>query len=421
MSQVLTGVSGWFKRQFQKPEGKDFLSADTSPIDIEKTGKIAGIGAGVGAATGALGGFIKARMEISKVPHQTVSHDYRVPMTQREELGLIPRDSYQATPGWSRGFSLSWNYPHSDNGVPTESVYRDNPVYGSGGSPRFAQTSETFTGRGEPTTTWQDVPVKHYTMTGYDRSVTPDIEQVYDHTRYWTEQEAYTVYDSETRSYQDCVSSYNSDGSTGQDCTTQYETVQVPRTEYRTVERSEDVYRDELRGYYERYSPDISSRTVGTYKVPKVSFDHGVKTAGYVLKGMLIGAGLGALAAGVGSVIQQRLAERKEPTTPDPKPVPTPPRPTPPAPEPPKPSPPPEPKPYYGDVTTHAHDGVRHTHAGGDRWHYHGCPDDGGDPLDTSVICFKPGQVPSGYKDETPTDCSSNGSVCFIQKGNGAS
>jgi hypothetical protein len=411
MGSPISGIGNWFRNQFHKPEGKDFLSND-APVDLNKVGKTASIGGGAGLAIGAGIGMIAAQNEISKVPVESVTHDYRIPVTRSEELGLIPSDRYTPTPGWRNGYSLRWNFPSSDRGVPIEGVYRDNPVYGTNGEPRMQVTSETFSGHGRPVTEWVEKPIKHHTMNGYNHNVIPDIEEVYDHTEYWTESEAYTVYETETEYYQNCVDSYDSDGGTSQDCYTDSRTVSVPHTEYRDVERSRDVYRDELRGYYERYSPDISSRTVGTYKVPRVTFDHGIDVSSYVLKGVLLGAGLGAIALGVANVISQKSQANSQPG-------PKPPAPAPPGPKP-DPKPPAPPKPDYGGVKNHAHDGRRHTHAGGDRWHYHGCPDENKDPLNTEVICFKPNQVPSGYKEEDKTACADNGTVCYTQKGHGA-
>lgn len=436
LSKLGSGIRNLFDSQFSKKEGKDFVkkSSDApsddkkAPLDtvkIKRIGTLAGAGGGAGLAAGAAAGLLMANRAIMAVPVQEKTVSYQAPVLQSEELGKMPRDSYTPTPGWRVGYSLRWNWPSSDSGVPTEGVHRDNPVYDANGQPSMMDTSKTFSGRGTPILTWETKEIKHHTMNGYNRAVIPDIEQVYDHTEYWTEQEAYTVYDTETESYQNCVTEYNSDGSTGQDCYTDYRTVSVPRTEYRTVERSRDVYRDELRGYYERYSPDISSRTVGTYQAPQVRFDHGVSVGSYLAKGVLIGAGLGALALGVAGALEDKYLpgvlpgyqEPRDDGRPDPAPNPGP-GPKPPAPNPPRPAPPkPAPRPDYGKTTTHAHEGQRHTHAGGDRWHFHGCPDEGHDPINTDIICFKPDQVPSGYQDEAPYNCDVNGSVCYKQKG----
>lgn len=440
---MLSALTNQFQNIFaSRKEGKDYLGGSAprnsnvsrDDAQIKRIGTLAGAGAGAGAVLGAAVGGAMAAHEISKVPLQSVTVDFRAPSLRGEQIGMIPADDYVPTPGWVNGMSMSWGYPSRDNGVPTVPVMRNNPLYHSdNATPRLNPTSQTFTGRGTPTTTWQNNEIRHHSMNSYSRSVIPHTESVYDHTRRWTEQESYTVYESQSESYQDCVSSYNSDGSTGQDCHTAYRTVQVPRTEYRTVDKSEDVYRDELRGFYERYSPNVATRVVGHYESPRVSFDHGVNTASYVLKGMLIGAGIGALALGVAGALEDKYfpgvlpgykpkeRDNASPVTP---PVTPPSEPTPrpePSPAPrPEPKPVPAPAPYFGDVKSHAHEGRRHSHAGGDRWHFHGCPDEGKDPLDTSVICFKADQVPSGYLAEEAVNCSGNGSVCFKQKGSGA-
>ena len=442
LNALTSGVKTFFANEFGRKEARDFLDGSATDngaiirdtVDIKRIGTLAGAGAAGGAVIGAAVGGAMAAHAISKVPMQSVTVPFSAPSLHSEELGKIPQNDYVPTPDWTNGMSMRWGYPSTDNGVPTVPVLRDNPSYQTTGAPRLVPTQETFTGRGTPTTSWETRNIQHHNMQGYQRTVTPHTESVYDHTEHWTEQEPHTVYDTQQTTSQDCTSQYNSDGSTGQDCHTVYGTEQVARTEYRTVDRSRDVYRDELRGFFERYSPNVVSRVVGTYQAPQVSFDHGIDTAGYVLKGMLIGAGIGAIALGVAGALEDKYfpgvlpgykaKDKSAPTPPvGPSPLPAP-RPTPsPKPVPPrgKPTKPVPPAPFFGEVETHAHEGQRHTHAGGDRWHFHGClPGEKNHALDTHKICFKPDQVPSGYLAEQAVPCDSNGSVCYIEKGVGA-
>ncbi len=436
LASVTSGIKNMFAKEFGRREAKDYLNGDIvknqdnivrDKVDIARIGKLAGAGAGIGALVGGATGGILAARAINRVPVQSISVDYRAPSLHSERLGMVPADDYVPTPGWSNGMSLRWGYPSFDRGVPTIPVVRNNPTYGGDNHPVTLPTSETFSGHGTPSVSWDTKNISHYTMNGYQRSVTPHTESVYDHTDRWTEQEPYTVYETRSESYQNCTSQYNSDGSTGQDCRTESRNVQVGHTEYRTVDRERRIYRDELRGFYERYSPNVASRVVGTYQAPRVSFDHGINTASYILKGVLIGAGIGALALGVAGALEDKyfpgvLPGHKEKSKTEPLPPSNPGTPYPGHPAPPttEPLPPVTPAPYYGEVQTHAHESRRHSHAGGNLWHFHGCPGDGHDALDTSIICFKPNQVPSGYKTETPTECEGNGSVCYLEKGVGA-
>lgn len=422
---LLSGLTQRVKSEFGgRTQGKDFLSRWNDPNDRQmvkarRVATLAGSGAGTLGLAGAVTGGVLAYKAIQAVPQQSITVEWKTPMVYSEELGKIPKDGYTPVIGWQVGYSTStWGYPTTDRGVPTEGVYRDQPYYqGDGTTPVLQNTSQTFTGRGTPHVQMQTHDIKHYTMNGYSRAVIPHTESVFDHTEYYTEQVPYTTYTTEYR--QNCVSQYNADGSTGQDCHT--ESVSVPQTEYRTEQRSRDVYRDELRGYYERYSANVNSRVVGTYEAPKVTFDHGVNVASYIFKGLLLGAGLGALTLGIAAALEDKFFpnvlpgyQELPPEQPAPSPTPAPaPTPTP------APAPPSEPKPYYGDYTVHAHGpGKRHGHDGGDRWHFHGCPDDPGvDQMNTDTICFKPDQIPSGYNRADGQECTANGSICFPQKG----
>ena len=134
-----------------------------------------------------------------------------------------------------------------------------------------------------------------------------------------------------------------------------------------------------------------------------------------MLKGLLYGAAIGAIAGGVAAAMEERYFPNVLPGyTPKPdkdgKVEPKPPGKT----DPTKPAPP---KKNCGGYGRHTHDDAdfRHSHAGGDRWHYHGCPDNGVQNED--IICFKPSQVPECYEEEKPVqNCDTNGSVCYITK-----
>lgn len=396
-----------------KAQGADFIKkwdAKEGMPTVKRTAQLVGVGAGTGAAVGLASGAIAAKLEINKVPYQEVTVDHLESVKQRELMGYIPPDDYERT---------TWR--PSDDGVPTEPVYRDNPVYAPDGNPHLRQTSTTFRGRGTPSpVSWNDEQIKHHKMNErnpYSYRTVEDTETYLSH--YETVSKTRQVPYSDTETYQDCSTSYNADGSSSYDCDTETRTVTKYRTEYYTEQ--EPVYRERTVGFWQRYSENIDSRVVGTVRKPEVTFDHGVNVGSYLVKGLLYGAAVGALAGGVTAALEERFFPDKLPGY-EPKPAPPagqePPRNEEPKPEPPAtPTPPPsEPDHECGGRVRHTHDNanVRHTHSSADRWHYHGCPD-GGESFDESVICFKEDNVPECYQDDTPTkNCDSNSSVCYI-------
>lgn len=414
-----------------KTQGKDFAGKlETAPMESGTSGpesskdswapqpkrvaELAGVGAVGGAAVGLAAGGIAAKIAINKVPFQEVTVEHYEPVTQKELMGYIPKNDYE------RG---SWR--PADDGVPTEPVYRNNPVYDRDGEARTRLTSTTFRGRGTPSPVkWNTEQIKHYKMDEnhpYSYSTREDRERYLDH--YETVTRSRQVPYSSTESYQDCTNSYNANGSTSRDCTTRTRSVTHYRTEYYTEQ--EPVYKYRTVGYWQNYTENIQSRVVGSVQKPDVTFDNGVNVGNYLLKGVLIGAGLGALAGGITAAMEEKFFPSKLPGY-EPKPEPS--KPTPePRPEPkPEPKPPqgpdkPVPPPEHHDCgarVTHTHDEnhIRHTHAGGDRWHYHGCPDSGN--FSEDVICFKPSQVPDCYKEDKPlSSCETNGSVCYTSHG----
>lgn len=411
-----------------KRQGKDFLDNwdlnEKQKHTVKRTAALGASGAGTGAVIGAAAGGLKAWSDISKVPYQEVTVQHEEGVFQRELMGHIPPDDYV------RG---SWR--PSDDGVPTEAVYRDNPKYFRSGNPETRPTSTTFRGRGEPQPVeWNTEKIYHHNMNEsnpYTYRAVEDNERYLSH--YETVSKSRQVPYSDTESYQDCATSYNSDGSSSYDCDTRTRSVTRYRTEYYTEE--EPVYRWRTVGHWQKYSENIQSRVVGSVQKPTVRFDHGVDVGGYMLKGLLYGAAIGAVAGGVAAAMEEKYfpdvlpgytPKPQDPVKPTPPngedPVkPTPPKPEPPKPEPPKPEPPkpepPKPKPDCGGYRRHTHDDAdfRHSHAGADRWHYHGCPDTG--VFDENIICFKPSQVPDCYKDEDPLkSCDSNGSVCYTMR-----
>ncbi len=386
---------------------KDWDQKEGLPT-VKRTAQLAGTGAAGGAVVGLATGGIAAKMAVNKVPIQEVTVEHFEAVTQRELMGHIPPDSYKRT---------TWR--PADDGVPTKAVHRDNPVYDRHGTPRVRATSTTFQGRGEPQPVeWNTEQIRHHEMNKdrpYNYRTVEDTERYLSHyeTVSRTRQVPYTT----TESYQDCATSYNSNGSTSQSCTTRSRNVTNYRTEHYTTQ--EPVYKDRTVGYWQRYSPNIDTQVMGTVEKPNVRFDHGVNVGSYLVKGLLYGAAIGALAGGVTAAMEERFFPGVLPGH-EPKPDPGNGTPNPPQ-EPNPPTPPTKPEPpskshECGGRMRHTHDeaDVRHTHSSADRWHYHGCPDDARG-FDESIICFKENQVPDCYQKDTPEKtCAVNESVCYI-------
>lgn len=400
-----------------KTQGKHFVEKweknESQAPEPARVATLAGVGAGGGALVGLATGGIAAKMAINKVPYEEVTVSHFESVKQSELMGYIPPDDYE--PG-------SWR--PSDDGVPTEPVYRNNPVYSRDGEPKLASTSTTFRGRGEPQPLeWNTEEIRHHNMNEsnpYDYSTREDRERYLSH--YETVHKTRQVPYSDTETYQDCSTSYNANGSSSYDCDTKTRSVTRYRSESYTEQ--EPVYKYRTVGYWQNYSENIQYRVVGTVEKPNIDFDHGVDVSSYLVKGLLYGAAIGAVAGGVTAAMEERffpgvLPGYKEPTNKGPS------NPRPGDPGPIDPKPPVDPGPVdpsppdkahsCGGRQRHTHDDAdfRHTHSSADRWHYHGCPDEG--TFDEDTICFKETQVPDCYEDDTPlSSCDSNDSVCYI-------
>lgn len=435
---LVSSLRNTFGQEFKRKDG--FLARLNDPNDrqmvkAKRVATLSAVGAGGGAVVGGVIGGAAAYAEIQKVPVQTITVPFKVPQTVPTELGKIPEDNYTSVTGWSVGTSMDFQKPFQDRGVPTQPVIRNNPVYDANRVPLLKDAQQSFSGRGTPVVSWVTNDNLEHKMQGYNRLVIPHTESVWDHTEHYTESVNHPYTTTETDTSQDCVPQYNADGSSGQDCHTVTTTRSVSHDNYVDEPRTREIYRDELRGWWQKYSPDIKDQVVGKYSNPEVRFDHGVDVAGYIGKGIIIGATIGALAGGIAGAIEDKhhhlpgwkplpgdegfvTTEPNPPTNPShPSLPPSGSNPTHPTIPVTPPSAPTEPRPDFGGYQVHAHAGKRHAHDGGDRWHCHGDPKLGLDPTNMDFICFKPGQVPSGYNlaDGTPVD--SNGSLCFTQKG----
>lgn len=279
-----------------KAQGADFIKDwDAKPgmPTVKRTAQLAGVGAGAGAVVGLATGGIAAGVAINNVPVQTVTVDHFEPVTQRETIGYIPQDKYKWT---------SWR--PWDDGVPTEPVNVNNPVYDGKGDPSIRKTSTTFSGHGTPR------PVEWRTENITDKRI--NTKNPYD---YWTIEDTETYLDHyesvlKTRQVPSYDTEYFVDCSSGT-CKTESRTVTNYRTE--TYTEQEPVYRTRTVGYWQKYSPNINSKVVGSVQKPNVTFDHGVNVGSYLLKGVLLGAGLGALAGGMTAALEEKYFPNKLP------------------------------------------------------------------------------------------------------------
>lgn len=260
------------KRLFRgKPQGKNYLNS-TSKLRPARAATFTLAGAGTGAAVGVGVGAIAGKRAINSVPFQEVTVDHFEAVTQEELMGYKPPDDYV------RGRTKPL-----DDGIPTEQVFRNNPVYDAAGEPTVAPTSTTFRGRGEPQPVeWRTEEIKHHTMEPDDYSY----RAVAKKKRYISH------YKTVTKSRR--VPSTDFEGNT------------TYRTEYYTEQ--EPVYRKKTVGFYQRYTPNIQSRVMGTVEKPvDVKFEHGVDFGSYLIKGALYGAAIGALAGGVAAAMEDRF------------------------------------------------------------------------------------------------------------------
>ena len=372
-----------FKPKAQGSQFTKALAKPSKPDLIPEPGRAAqlvGAGAAGGALVGIAAGGIKAQLDINKVPYQEVTVSHQEPIYKRELAGHRPPDDY-----------VRGSLRPSDDGVPTQAVYVNNPEYNRDGTPQTRYKDTTFRGRGEPQETqWNTEEITHKTMNGYSYSTLKDRE------RYLSHYESVTKYRNVPYSasvpYEDCVNSYDSYGGTSRHCVTRTRTVTKYRQE--SYQEQRPVYKWRTVGYWQNYRANIQSRVVGSVQKPSVEFNHGVNVGQYLVKGALWGMGIGALAGGVTAAMEERFfpgllpgSNPVESASPDPKPSPEPkPSPTPrpgPAPEPkPRPTPRPDPTPgprppssSKGPVVEHHHPGIgRHSHAGGGSWHKHSSP-----------------------------------------------
>ncbi len=198
----------------------------------------AGIGAGVGAIGGGIYGDYLAQKEIENVPVKSVTLSWKEPVYQDKVIGYIPEDYYEPSTSWG------WGWGH--NVKPTKPVVRPVPLKDADGNVVYHNVTKTFTDHGNPVVHWETKEVKEPIFKG------------------WNEE---TIADTDTYSYVD------EDGNV-------------------------HTY-EEIDGYWHRFYPKISYKTIDTYQAPRVEFEHGVNVMGKVLTYAAIGAVIGGVTGGV--------------------------------------------------------------------------------------------------------------------------
>lgn len=250
-SSILTGKNAAAAR----PPQENAAAQDTVDIETGKTGEkkkhflsfkdnpgkqdAMKAGAAIGGIAGGIGGAILgSKMAQAKIEAtnelNSVSLNWREPITQKENLGEIPSDFYSS---WSSSLTLVKG---------SEPVYKNVPVM-ENGQPLMQDKSQTFTDYGEPVVSWNQKYINTTTLTGFNHRVIEDTETI-------------QVYEGK-----------DSDGN--------------------------DVYSEKeiVVGYYHKFDPKFAGTLVGEYQTPSVNFETGVNTGLYVGLGALAGAGIGAL------------------------------------------------------------------------------------------------------------------------------
>lgn len=258
VKNVLGGVKNFFADAL-KPSDKAY-EAYSSGRKKEKGAVLSGLsgGAGGGAVAGSflggvLGGLIghnSAMQSIQKLPINTVTLDWDKPLMGNREIGKIPADYYEPNNIWG-GLN-----PHT-----MKSVIVSAPVLNGNGQPIMQHTENTWTKHGEPLVSWQDKNINDPFLKGYRESRFEE-----NHT----------------------------------------EKVQVGTDRY-----GDPVYYDVTRvdGWEHRFSPEISYKTLGTFKEPKVTFETGVNVGLRTTLGVLAGAVGGAL---VGAIVVSAIKKASE-------------------------------------------------------------------------------------------------------------
>jgi hypothetical protein len=194
------------------------------------------LGAGVGAIGGLIYGYNQAQNEIKNAPVESVTLTYKLPTYETKEIGKIPQDQYLKSELGER--DSGWWYGKVDL-TSTKPVYEKVPVKDDTGKVVYREVTETFSGRGKPIINYNTYEVKEPVLKGYTQRIIKD---------------EYYHYDKERGGF--------------------------------------------FYGNWIKFYPRVDYNVIDTYQVPQVSFEHGVDVLGKTMKGLALGAVVGAIIGG---------------------------------------------------------------------------------------------------------------------------
>jgi hypothetical protein len=261
--KIEKGESGGFLTKV-----KDFVAKDMKPADktyeaysggdffTQHKEKVTGAVVG-GVIGGALGGVIaynSAMSEVRKLPVQEVTLEWDKPVMQDKKIGQMPADYYEPNNvfGWFRENHLV-------------DVVRPAPVIEPAtGKPAMQHVEKTWNEHGKPVVRWQEKQIGDPYLRGYHESRWEDSHT--ETVKVGTDRDGNPIYEERTR----------------------------------------------IDGWQHRFSADVSEKSVGTYKEPRVEYETGVSVGLRTAIGVLAGVGAGALVGAVAASAVKKALARKE-------------------------------------------------------------------------------------------------------------
>jgi hypothetical protein len=249
------------------------------------TGGGAAIGAGIGAGIA----YANASGKVNAVPVQTVTENWKEPVTTDKNIGDIPHNQYFPASHWgsilgtSGGVFDEMDRPNVNPDLrPTDPTIRPVPNLTAQGDPIFRDVTQTFSGHGQPilATTSHVVTTPTLGSPAFNQSITDD-----------------SHYETRDTGHEDYSYSTDSNG-------VQHRVDNGPETTQVRV----------LDGVRADFSPNVKDVPVNsahnTYETKNVTFNSGVDVGGIVLKGALYGALGGAAVGLIADVAKQELGGR---------------------------------------------------------------------------------------------------------------
>lgn len=212
------------------------------------SGMIGGVvGGGIGFIAGGIKGYMDAASEIDKVPIQSKTMEWDVPVTQSKVIGQIPNDYYQ-------------HYGFSSSLITMKDVSENVPVIGTDGKPVMAHQARTWSDHGTAEVSFRSLPINNPVLNGYNQNIQEDYH------------------------YKQVCSGHDSNGN--------------------------DICQQEkvMDGLWYRFSPNINYNQIGTYRSPIVSFHTGVDVFGKTITTAFLGLGAGAVSGAIILAIVDKIS-----------------------------------------------------------------------------------------------------------------